>query len=160
MAKIQKITPCLWFDTNGEEAVNHYMSIFDDSRIVKTSRYDKGRHKPEGTILTILFELAGQQFMVLNGGPEFKFTEAISMSVSCDTQTEIDYFWDKLSAGGKPVQCGWLRDKFGLSWQIVPAGLADMLQDHKSERANRVMTALMGMVKLDLAALQKAYDGR
>lgn len=159
MAKIQKITPCLWFDRNAEEAANHYVSIFENSRIVRVARYDKGRHKPEGTILMIVFELAGQQFMALNGGPEFKFTEAISLSVSCDTQAEIDHFWGKLSAGGTPVQCGWLKDKFGLSWQVVPAALADMLKDGAAERGSRVMTALLGMVKLDLAALRRAYEG-
>lgn len=160
MAKIQKITPCLWFDDEAEAAANHYMQIFDNSRTLRITRYDKGRHKPEGAVLTILFELAGQQFIALNGGPEFTFTEAVSMSVSCDTQAEIDYYWDKLCAGGAPVQCGWLKDKFGLSWQIVPAALADMLQEGEPERASRVMTALLGMVKLDLAALQRAYDGR
>ncbi len=161
MTKLQKIAPCLWFDTQAEEAANFYISIFEDSRIVEISRYDQGRRKPEGSVLMVVFELAGQRFMALNGGPEFAFSEAISLSVDCDTQAEIDYFWEKLaSGGGRPVQCGWLKDKYGLSWQIVPASLSGMLDDHRSDRARRVMDAVMGMVKLDLATLQKAYDGR
>ena len=160
MAVVQKITPCLWFNGNAEEAVNHYVEIFENSRIGHVSRYGKGQHMPEATVLTIMFELAGQQFMALNGGVQFPFTEAISLSVSCDTQAEIDHFWDRLTAGGKPVQCGWLKDKFGLSWQIVPAMLADLMSSGEPERANRVMTALLGMVKLDVAALQQAHDGK
>ena len=160
MAVVQKITPCLWFNVNAEEAVNHYVEIFENSRIGHVSRYGKGQHMPESTVLTIMFELAGQQFMALNGGVQFPFTEAISLSVSCDTQAEIDHFWDRLTAGGKPVQCGWLKDKFGLSWQIVPAMLADLMSSGEPERANRVMTALLGMVKLDIAALQRAHDGK
>ena len=160
MAVVQKITPCLWFNGNAEEAVNHYVEIFENSRIGHVSRYGKGQHMPESTVLTIMFELAGQQFMALNGGVQFPFTEAISLSVSCDTQAEIDHFWDRLTAGGKPVQCGWLKDKFGLSWQIVPAMLADLMSSGEPERANRVMTALLGMVKLDVAALQQAHDGK
>ena len=160
MAVVQKITPCLWFNGNAEEAVNHYVEIFENSRIGHVSRYGKGQHMPESTVLTIMFELAGQQFMALNGGVQFPFTEAISLSVSCDTQAEIDHFWDRLTAGGKPVQCGWLKDKFGLSWQIVPAMLADLMSSGEPERANRVMTALLGMVKLDIAALQRAHDGK
>jgi predicted 3-demethylubiquinone-9 3-methyltransferase (glyoxalase superfamily) len=160
MAKLQKITPCLWFNSNAEEAVNHYIGIFDNSRIVRVTRNGKRGPHPEGSVLVILFELAGQQFMALNGGPQFKFTEAISMSVNCDSQTEIDHYWDKLCAGGAPVQCGWLKDKFGLSWQVAPAAMPDLLDGGTSERGNRVMAAMMGMVKLDLAALQRAYDGR
>jgi predicted 3-demethylubiquinone-9 3-methyltransferase (glyoxalase superfamily) len=160
MPNLQKITPCLWFDRNVEEAARFYVSIFEDSRILEISHYGKGMPLPEGTVLTVVFELAGQRFMGLNGGPQFPFTEAISMAVACDSQTEIDRFWEKLTAdGGQPVQCGWLKDKFGLSWQIVPAGLGAMIQE-KSERSGRVMSALLGMVKLDMAALQKAYDGR
>jgi len=159
MAKLQAITPCLWFDGKAEEAVKHYTGIFADSRILQVTRWGKDGRMPEGSVLLILFELAGQQFQALNGGPEFTFTEAISLSVACDTQAEIDRLWARLCDGGTPVQCGWLKDKFGLSWQIVPAALPAMLQDHASDRAGRVMQALMGMVKLDLAALQRAYDG-
>jgi predicted 3-demethylubiquinone-9 3-methyltransferase (glyoxalase superfamily) len=160
MATIRKITPCLWFDDQAEEAARHYVSIFGNSRIIRLSRYDKGQHKPEGSVLTVVFELAGQEFMALNGGPEFKFSQAISMSVGCDTQAEIDYFWDKLSAGGEPGQCGWLKDRFGLSWQVVPSALGDMLRDAPDARASHVLTAVRGMRKLDFAALQRAYDGR
>ena len=158
MAQFQKITPCLWFDANAEEAANHYVSIFENSRIVRVSRYDKGRQMPEGTVLLLEFELAGQRFMALNGGPVFTFNEAVSMVVSCETQAEIDHFWERLSDGGAPIQCGWLKDKYGLAWQIVPAALGDMLQGG-GERASRVMTTLLDMVKLDLAALRRAYDG-
>jgi len=160
MTTIQKITPCLWFDDQAEEAAKHYVSIFGNSRILRLSRYDKGRHKPEGTVLVVVFELAGQEFTALNGGPEFKFSEAVSMSIGCETQAEIDYFWDKLSDGGEKGQCGWLKDKFGLSWQVVPSALGDMLQAGPDGRSSRVLSAVMGMRKLDLNALQRAYDGR
>jgi predicted 3-demethylubiquinone-9 3-methyltransferase (glyoxalase superfamily) len=160
MTTVQKITPCLWFSNNAEEAVNFYLSIFDNSRIIRVSHYSKNMPMPEGAVLTIDFELAGQRFQALNGGPMFTFTEAISLSVDCETQAEIDRYWDRLtSGGGKPVQCGWLKDKYGLSWQIVPSALAKMMQDGSPERTARAMAALMGMVKLDIAALKKAYDG-
>jgi predicted 3-demethylubiquinone-9 3-methyltransferase (glyoxalase superfamily) len=159
MAQVQKITPCLWFDRNAEEAVNHYISIFANSRIVTLSRYGDAGPLPKGTVLTIIFELEGQRFMALNGGPHFKFTEAISLSVSCDTQAELDRFWEKLSAGGEKGRCGWLKDKFGLSWQIVPSVLGEMMQDKHAERSNRVMATLLRMNKLDIEGLQLARDG-
>jgi predicted 3-demethylubiquinone-9 3-methyltransferase (glyoxalase superfamily) len=159
MAQVQKITPCLWFDRNAEEAVNHYISIFANSRIGTLSRYGDAGPLPKGTVLTIIFELEGQRFMALNGGPHFKFTEAISLSVSCDTQAELDRFWEKLSAGGEKGRCGWLKDKFGLSWQIVPSVLGEMMQDKHAERSNRVMATLLRMNKLDIEGLQLARDG-
>ena len=152
------ITPCLWFDGNAEEAVKFYTSIFKDGKILSTSYYGPGMHLPEGTVLTITFEIMGQQFMALNGGPEFKFDEAISLMIPCDTQEEIDYYWDKLTAaGGQPVQCGWLKDKFGLSWQVVPRIIEKHLNDKDQAKTNRVMKAVMGMVKLDIAEIEKAY---
>jgi predicted 3-demethylubiquinone-9 3-methyltransferase (glyoxalase superfamily) len=160
MATFQKITPCLWFDDEAEPAVKFYTKIFPDSRTLRVTRYDKGRHKPEGSVLTIAFELAGQGFLALNGGPEFTFTPALSLIVACADQAEIDTYWDRLLEGGSPVQCGWLKDHFGLSWQIVPAALQVMLTEGSPEAASRVMSALMGMVKLDLAALQAAYEGK
>jgi TetR/AcrR family transcriptional regulator, transcriptional repressor for nem operon len=159
MIHSQKITPCLWFDRNAEEAVTHYMSIFKNSRIVSLSRYGEAGPLPKGTALTVIFELEGQRFMALNGGPYFKFTEAISLSVSCDTQTELDDFWEKLSAGGEKGQCGWLKDKFGLSWQIVPAILGEMMQNKDAGKSNRVMAAVIRMNKLEIDALKQAYDG-
>ena len=159
MTQTQKITPCLWFDRNAEEAVSHYTAIFENSRIVNLSRYGDGMPLPKGTVLAITFELEGQRFMALNGGPYFKFTEAISLSVACNTQTELDEFWEKLSAGGEKGQCGWLKDKFGLSWQIVPSVLGEMMQDPDASKTGRVMAAVMGMKKLDIADLQRAYDG-
>jgi predicted 3-demethylubiquinone-9 3-methyltransferase (glyoxalase superfamily) len=158
MAHIQKITPCLWFDRDAEEAVSHYASIFAGSRIVTVSRYGDSGPLPKGTVLVIIFELEGQRFMALNGGPHFKFTEAISLTVSCDTQSEIDMLWEKLSAGGEKGRCGWLKDKFGLSWQIVPSMMAEMMLD--AERSSRVMAEVLRMNKLDIATLQRAYEGR
>ncbi len=131
MPSVQKITPCLWFDRNAEEAANHYVSIFKNSRIVTTSRYGEAGPLPKGTVLTVIFELEGQRFMGLNGGPLFKFSEAISMMVACDTQDEIDAFWEKLSAGGEKGRCGWLKDKFGVSWQVMPV---DAERDHGRRR--------------------------
>lgn len=159
MAKIQKITPCLWFNGNAEKAVKHYTSIFKNSRIKRMSHYGKGGMMKEGTVLSIDFQLAGQDFIALNGGVDFPFSEAISLTVYCDTQTEIDYFWRKLIAGGgKPVQCGWLTDKFGLSWQILPADIPAMISgDHA--RRDRVMDVVLKSIKLDIAALKRAYDG-
>lgn len=155
----QPIAPCLWFDGNAEEAVAFYTGIFKNSRILSTSHYGDTGPGPKGSVMTITFELAGQQFMALNGGPEFKFNEAISFMVNCDTQAEIDSYWEKLTAkGGKPVQCGWLTDRFGLSWQIVPTILPELITD--PVKSNRVMKAVMQMVKLDIAALKAAADGR
>ena len=150
----QKITTFLWFDNNAEEAANFYVSVFKNSRILNTIRNGEGGPGPKGSVLTIDFELDGQRFAGLNGGPRFKFTEAISLVVNCETQEEIDYFWEKLSAdGGEQVQCGWLKDKFGLSWQVVPNELAKLLTGGNSER---VMSAIMGMKKLDIEELRKA----
>jgi predicted 3-demethylubiquinone-9 3-methyltransferase (glyoxalase superfamily) len=160
MAKLQKITPFLWFDSNAEEAVNFYVSLFDNSKIVNLSRYGDAGPGPKGQVMVMSFELAGQQFMALNGGPIFKFTEAISLVVNCETQNEVDHFWNKLLVGGSPRQCGWLKDKFGLSWQIVPTILGKLMSDKDAERTTRVMQAMMQMVKLDIAALQAAYDGQ
>jgi predicted 3-demethylubiquinone-9 3-methyltransferase (glyoxalase superfamily) len=157
MAQIQKITPCLWFDRNAEEAVNHYTSIFPHSRVVSVSHYGDAGPLPKGTVLVVIFELAGQRFMALNGGPHFKFTEAISLTVSCDTQAELDVFWEKLSAGGEKGRCGWLKDKFGLSWQVVPSVMGEMMQDR--EKSSRVMAEVLRMNKLDIAALQRASQG-
>jgi predicted 3-demethylubiquinone-9 3-methyltransferase (glyoxalase superfamily) len=146
LEKFPRITPFLWFDSNAEEAVDFYLTVFKNSR-----RLDELR-KPEGSILTIAFELDGQKFTALNGGPSFKFTEAISLTVRCDSQQEVDEYWAKLSAGGKPSQCGWLKDKFGLSWQIVPARLPDLVKKPKA------LEAMMGMVKLDIAELERAAE--
>ena len=160
---MQKITPCLWFDSNAEEAVKFYTSIFKKSKIGKISRYTEEGYeihgKPAGTVLTIEFELNGQTFTALNGGPVFKFNEAISFQVHCKSQKEVDYYWEKLSTGGdaKAQQCGWLKDKYGVSWQIVPTVLAEMLQDKDPEKSNRVMKALLQMKKLDIKRLKQAY---
>ena len=156
---MQKITPCLWFDNNGEEAAKFYTSIFKNSKVGTISRYGDGAPLPKGTALTVMFQLEGQDFMALNGGPMFKFTEAVSFVVYCETQDEIDDYWKKLTAdGGKEVQCGWLKDKYGLSWQIVPTALGKWMQDKDPARTGRVMQALMQMVKLDIHTLQQAYD--
>jgi predicted 3-demethylubiquinone-9 3-methyltransferase (glyoxalase superfamily) len=160
MLKIQKITPCLWFEGNAEEAVNFYISIFAQSRVLDITRYGDGAPLPKGTPLVITFELEGQSFMVLNAGPHDKFNDAISLHVLCDTQEEIDRLWQHLpSGGGHPVQCGWLKDKYGVSWQIVPSMLPDLLRSDDAEKSARVMQALMKMVKLDIKQLQAAYDG-
>ena len=160
----QKITPFLWFDSQAEEAANFYVSIFKQSRIGAITRYDdegsKAAGRPKGSVMTVEFELDGQKFTALNGGPLFKFTEAISLVVNCENQREVDHFWDKLSAGGEEVQCGWLKDRFGVSWQVVPAILIELLQDKDPERSRRVMSAMLKMKKLDVDALRKAYDGR
>lgn len=156
---MQKIHTCLWFDMNAEEAVNFYTSIFKNSRIANVSRYGEGAPLPAGTVLTIDFTLDGTAFQALNGGPEFKFSEAISLVVSCETQAEIDYLWERLSEGGELQQCGWLKDRFGLSWQIVPTALAAMMQDADPARAARVMQAVLQMVKLDIPTLERAYQG-
>jgi predicted 3-demethylubiquinone-9 3-methyltransferase (glyoxalase superfamily) len=157
---MQKITPFLWFDDNAEEAVNFYVSVFKNSKIGKVARYGKAGPGPEGTVMTIAFELAGQEFIALNAGPKFKFTEAISFVVNCETQKEVDEFWEKLSAGGSKGQCGWLKDKFGLSWQIVPTALGKMMSDSDPARSQRVMKALLQMDKLDIAGLKRAYEGK
>jgi predicted 3-demethylubiquinone-9 3-methyltransferase (glyoxalase superfamily) len=154
---MQKITPFLWFDANAEEAVNFYLSIFKNSKILKVARYGDTGPGPAGTVMTISFQLEGQEFIALNGGPHFKFTEAISLSVSCETQEELDDYWSRLTAGGgQEVQCGWLKDKFGLSWQVNPPILAELLTDKDAKKAQRVMTAMMQMKKIDIAGLKRA----
>ncbi len=159
----QKINPCLWFDTEAEDAAKFYCSVFKNSRIGKVSRYvNEGQEihgKPAGSVMAVEFELDGQKFAALNGGPQFKFDEAISFQVSCKDQGEVDYFWDKLGAGGKEVACGWLKDKFGLSWQIVPGVLYDMLMDRDQDKVKRVTAAFLQMKKFDIAELKRAYDG-
>lgn len=156
---MDKVTPFLWFDREAEEAAQFYVSLFDDSEILQVSRYGEGMPLPKGTVLTVVFRLAGRQYIALNGGPAYKLSPAFSLTVNCKDQAEIDYYWEKLGAGGKDVQCGWLVDKFGLSWQVVPENIERFLSGEHPERANRVMQAIMGMVKLDLAALERAYNG-
>jgi predicted 3-demethylubiquinone-9 3-methyltransferase (glyoxalase superfamily) len=151
----QKITPCLWFDFNAEEAVDHYLSIFR-GRIVSTTRYGAAGPGPKGAVMTILFEIDGQRFLALNGGPQYKFTPALSLIVNCDDQAEIDALWEKLAEGGQHVQCGWLADKFGVSWQIVPRALPELIMSGDAERTDRVMRAVMTMKKLDVAQMQQA----
>ena len=160
MATEQKITTFLWFDQNAEEAVRFYLSIFANSKILDETRWGEGGPVPKGTLMTARFQLEGQEFLALNGGPQFRFTEAISLFVNCETQKEVDALWTKLGAGGEPGQCGWLKDKFGLSWQVVPTGLLDMLRDPDPVKSKRVMDAMMQMKKLDLQRLKQAYDAR
>jgi predicted 3-demethylubiquinone-9 3-methyltransferase (glyoxalase superfamily) len=154
------ITPCLWFDTQAEDAAKFYASVFKDTKIGKTSRFGKEgfevHGKKAGTVMTVEFEIGGQKFVALNGGPHFKFNEAVSFQIHCDTQQEIDYFWKKLTEGGEESHCGWLKDKFGLSWQVVPRALPQMLMDENSERAQRVMRSMLQMRKIDLDALKQA----
>ena len=157
---MQKITPFLWFDDKAEEAVKFYTSIFEKSKIGKIARYgeegEKVSGRPAGSVMTVEFQLEGQEFVALNGGPHFKFTEAISLVVNCQTQAEVDKFWKKLSAGGKEVQCGWLKDKYGVSWQIVPTILGELLSDKDAAKSQRVMQAMLKMVKLDIKKLKQA----
>ncbi|MFL6328804.1 MAG: VOC family protein [Nitrososphaeraceae archaeon] len=161
---MQKITPHLWFEDNAEEAAKFYTSIFKNSKIIDITHYGESAAevsgRPKGTVMTVRFELEGQQFMALNGGPVFKFSPAISFLVKCETQQEVDYLWEKLSeGGGEKEQCGWLKDKFGVSWQIVPNVLGEMMQDKDAEKSERVMKALLQMKKIDIQALRKAYGG-
>jgi predicted 3-demethylubiquinone-9 3-methyltransferase (glyoxalase superfamily) len=156
MTSAQKITPCLWFDFNAEEAVAHYLAIFDESRIVSKTHYGAAGPGPAGAVMTILFEIDGQQILALNGGPQFKFTPALSLIVNCDNQGEIDRLWEKLASGGAPGQCGWLTDKFGVSWQIVPRALPPLLMSKDDKAADRLMRAVLAMKKLDIAQLQQA----
>jgi predicted 3-demethylubiquinone-9 3-methyltransferase (glyoxalase superfamily) len=153
----QKITPCLWFDFNAEQAVSHYLAIFKKSRVVSNTHYGEAGPGPAGAVMTILFEIDGQQFLALNGGPQFKFTPALSLIVSCDDQAEIDAMWDKLAEGGEHGQCGWLTDKFGVSWQIVPRGLPELLTGGDAQRRDRLMRAVLAMKKLDIAQLQHMF---
>jgi predicted 3-demethylubiquinone-9 3-methyltransferase (glyoxalase superfamily) len=155
---MQKITPFLWFNDNLEEAMNLYVSLFKNSKIVSVNRSGESGPGPKGSVMSATFELDGQQFLALNGGPHFTFTPAISMFVNCETQDEIDGLWEKLSAGGEKSRCGWLKDKFGLSWQIVPAGLGDMLQDKNPQKAKNTMQAMLQMGKLDIEKLRQAHD--
>ena len=162
---MQKITPFLWFDNQAEEAAKFYTSVFKNSKVGKILRYDEASAKaaggPVGSVLTIEFEIEGQKFTALNGGPDFKFNESISFVVNCDTQKEVDYFWEKLTAdGGQESQCGWLKDKFGLSWQVTPTVLIEMLHDKDAKKSERVMNAMMQMQKIDIEKLQAAYAGK
>jgi predicted 3-demethylubiquinone-9 3-methyltransferase (glyoxalase superfamily) len=162
---MQKITPFLWFDDQAEEAAKFYTSIFKNSKVGKITRYgesaEKAAGRPAGSVMTVEFELEGQKFTALNGGPVFKFNESISFVVNCETREEVDYFWEKLSAdGGQESQCGWLRDKFGVSWQVVPTVLIEMLQDKDSEKSERVMKAMLQMQKIDIKTLTEAYAGK
>ena len=156
---MQKIIPYLWFDTQAEEAVNFYVSLFKNSRILEITRYGENMPLPAGTVLTVSFELDGQQFVALNGGPEFKFSEAISLFVHCETQAEVDELWAKFTAGGEESQCGWLKDRYGLSWQIIPAGLADLLHGPDPVKASRAVQCMFTMKKIDLAKIRAAYEG-
>jgi predicted 3-demethylubiquinone-9 3-methyltransferase (glyoxalase superfamily) len=159
---MQKITPCLWFDENAEEAVNFYVSIFKNSQVGHVTRYgDEGAKmsgRPKGSVMTVTFKLDGQEFMALNGGPHFKFTEAVSFIINCGSQEEVDELWEKLSEGGEKGPCGWLKDRYGMSWQIVPTVLSEMMQDPDPEKTNRVMGAIGQMKKLDIKRLQEAYE--
>ncbi len=155
---MQSIHPCLWFDTQAEEAANFYVSIFKNSKIINTARYLEGAPKPAGSVMTVEFILDGQEFLALNGGPEFPFTPAISMVAKCETQADVDYLWDKLLAGGQEVQCGWLTDKFGVSWQIVPHALPAMFSSTDTAAAQRAFSAMMQMKKLDIATIERAYS--
>lgn len=157
---MQKIAPCLWFENQAEAAVNFYLSVFKNSRILEVSRYGEAGPGPSGSVLTMMFELEGQEFMALNGGPAFTFSPAISFLVNCKTQEEVDDLWAKLSEGGEVEQCGWLRDKFGVSWQIVPTVLSELLNDPDPDKSQRVMKAMLQMVKLDIQALKQAYAGK
>lgn len=154
------ITPFLWFESQAEEAANLYVSIFPGSRIKQVTRYGEEGPGPKGTVMTVAFELDGQEFVALNGGPQFSFTQAISFVVNCETQAEVDAFWDKLSAGGKQVQCGWVTDRYGVPWQIVPTGLGRLLGDEDPQKSRRVMQAMMQMKKLDIGELERAHAGR
>ena len=155
----QKIVPNLWFDTEAEQAAEFYVSLFPNSRIVNVTRYPEGAPGPAGTVMTVEWELDGQRFVGINGGPHFTFSEAVSFAITCKDQDEVDRYWDALVAGGEPSQCGWLKDRFGLSWQVVPEGMEEVLADPDSERAQRAMQAMMGMSKLDVDALRRAADG-
>jgi predicted 3-demethylubiquinone-9 3-methyltransferase (glyoxalase superfamily) len=154
----QKITPFLWFDGKAEEAANFYVSVFRNSKVVSVTRYGQAGPGPKGSVMSAVFQLEGQQFHALNGGPQFKFSPAISLFVDCETQQEVDELWERLSAGGKTNRCGWLDDKFGLTWQIIPKILVKLLRDKDAGKANAVMQAMLKMGKLDIAGLQRAYD--
>ena len=154
-----KLTPCLWFDTQGEDAANFYTTVFPNSRIVEVARYGEAGPRPAGTVMTVSFELDGQAFTALNGGPEFTFDEAISFEIRCADQAEVDHYSDRLSEDGEVGPCGWVKDEFGVSWQVVPTALIELLADPDQEKAQRVMAAMLKMKKIDIAGLQRAYDG-
>jgi predicted 3-demethylubiquinone-9 3-methyltransferase (glyoxalase superfamily) len=156
---MQKITPFLWFDTQAEEAANLYTSIFKDSKILTVSRYGDAGPGPKGSAMTVSFQLEGQQFLALNGGPHFKFTEALSLLVNCESQQEVDALWSQLSVGGSEGRCGWLKDKYGLSWQIVPSAMGQLMSDPDPQKSKRVMEAMLQMKKLDIGALERAHRG-
>jgi predicted 3-demethylubiquinone-9 3-methyltransferase (glyoxalase superfamily) len=156
---MSKITPCLWFDTQGEEAATLYTSVFPNSKITGVSRYGSAGPRPEGTVMTVSFELDGQPFVALNGGPEFTFNEAISFQVDCDDSDEVDHYWDKLSEGGEKGPCGWLKDRFGVSWQVVPRRLNELIEDPDQEKAQRVMAAMLSMGKIEIDELERAARG-
>lgn len=156
----RKITPFFWFDANAEEAANFYVSLFKDSKITRVRRYPEGCPAPAGSVMTVEFELAGIPYIALNGGPMFKFTEAISLSVDCEDQAEVDHLWSKLVEGGSPSQCGWLKDRFGLSWQIIPRGLQELLAGDDPAASRRAVDAMMRMTKLDIEKLRQAYNGQ
>jgi len=156
---MQKITPFLWFDGKAEEAMNFYVSVFKNSKVGRVTRYGEGGPGPKGTVMSATFQLEGQEFFALNGGPQFTFSPAISFFVNCETQREVDELWEKLSQGGREDQCGWLQDKYGLSWQIIPSVLGKMLQDKDSKKSQRVMKAMLQMKKIDIKGLQQAHDG-
>jgi predicted 3-demethylubiquinone-9 3-methyltransferase (glyoxalase superfamily) len=155
-----RITPNLWFDTNAEEAATFYVSVFENSRVTSITHYTEAGPREAGMVLTVEFELNGQRFVGINGGPHFTFDEAISFEIDCETQEELDYYWERLSDGGEEGQCGWLKDRFGVSWQVVPAGMAELFADPDRQRATRAMEAMLKLRKLDLAALEAAADGR
>ncbi|MEA2223772.1 MAG: hypothetical protein QOH83_2148 [Solirubrobacteraceae bacterium] len=155
----KKLTPNLWFDTEAEEAAAFYISVFENSRIVYVTHYPEGGPGPAGAVMTVEFELDGQRFVGINGGPQFTFSEAVSFQIDCETQDEIDYYWERLSEGGEEGPCGWLKDRYGLSWQVVPTGMEELFTDPNPERAQRAMQAMLGMSKLDVAALRSAADG-
>ena len=155
----QKIVPNLWFDTQAEEAANFYISVFKQGRILNVTRYTDAGPRPAGTVMTVEFELDGQRFVGINGGPQFTFDEAVSFQIDCEDQAEVDHYWEKLTEGGQEVQCGWLKDRYGLSWQVVPTGMDELFADPDPTRAQRAMQAMFGMKKLDIAALQAAADG-
>ena len=155
----QRIVPNLWFDTEAEEAAAFYTSLFDNSRIVNVSRYPEGSPGPTGSVMTVEFELDGERFVGINGGPQFPFTEAVSFQITCEDQGEVDFYWGKLTEGGEEGQCGWLKDRYGLSWQVVPTGMDEIFSDPDPERAQRAMQAMLSMRKLDVEALRRAADG-
>jgi predicted 3-demethylubiquinone-9 3-methyltransferase (glyoxalase superfamily) len=155
----QKIVPNLWFDTEAEEAAEFYISVFKDSRIIGKTHYTEGAPREAGMVMTVEFELTGQRFTGINGGPDFKFDEAVSFLINCETQDEVDYYWEKLSEGGSEGPCGWLKDKYGLSWQVVPSGMEELFSDSDPKRAERAMKAMLQMSKLDIAELRRAADG-